>query len=113
MFDAADGRPDDAVQLVDKQFGRPDADVALGEASLLSIGIEILANAELAGNRPDPEATAGPVQTAEPLADHVLAPGRRAQPARPTPIDRQQSLAHLDRLRRRSDPERWAVVADG
>ena len=52
VFDAADGRPDHAVELVDEQFARSDADATLAEASLLSIGIEILADVELARTAP-------------------------------------------------------------
>ena len=94
LFDAADGRPDHAVELVDEQFARSDADATLSEASLLSIGIEILADVELARKRPDAEARARAEQTADRWVDHVLAPGRedrdptRSRRGRPPAGDR-------------------------
>jgi DNA-binding CsgD family transcriptional regulator/tetratricopeptide (TPR) repeat protein len=114
LFDAADGRPDHALQLVDEQFARSDADATDGEASLLSIGIEILADVELARTRRDAEAGTRAERTANRWTDHVLAPGREdlTQWAADA-VDRQQALAHLSRLRRQSEPERWVGVTDG
>jgi DNA-binding CsgD family transcriptional regulator/tetratricopeptide (TPR) repeat protein len=115
LFDAADGKPDQALQLVDEQFARRDADVTYSEASLLSIGIEILADVELARTRPDAEALARADGTASRWIDYVLAPGRAPEliQQQADAVDRQQALAHLGRLRRQSEPERWAAVADG
>ena len=53
LFDAADGRPSHAVELIDEQFARSDADATVSEASLLSIGIEILADTGLGRVRLD------------------------------------------------------------
>ena len=114
VFDAADGRPDHALELVDEQFARRDADATLSEASLLSIGVEILADVELARRRPDADARSRAGETADRWTAHVLAPGREdvIQQAADA-VDRQQALAHLGRLRRASEPQRWAAVADG
>jgi len=114
VFDAADGRPGHALELVEEQFARSDAEATLAEASLLSIGIEILADVELARRRPDADARARAEETADRWIAHVLAPGRAdviQQSA--DAVDREQALAHLGRLRRVSEPQRWTAVADG
>lgn len=114
VFDAADGRPGHALELVDEQFARNDADAAFAQAFLLSIGVEILADVELARKRPDADARARAEQTADRWTAHVLAPGREdlIQQAADA-VDREQALAHLGRLRRASEPQRWAAVVDG
>jgi DNA-binding CsgD family transcriptional regulator len=114
LFDAADGRPGHALELVEEQFARADADAAVSEASLLSIGIEILADVELARRRPAAGASARAAATADRWAARVLAPGREDVIQQDADrIDREQALAHLGRLRRAPEPQRWAAVADG
>ena len=86
----------------------------MSEASLLSIGIEILADTELGRVRLDVDERARAERMADRWIAHVLAPGRKdfIQQAADT-VDREQALAHLGRLRRASEPQRWAAVAVG
>jgi DNA-binding CsgD family transcriptional regulator len=86
----------------------------LSEASLLSIGIEVLADVELTRRRPDADARARAEETANRWTAHVLAPGSQEviQQAA-NAVDREQALAHFGRHRRASEPDRWAAVADG
>ncbi len=113
VFEAADGRPLHALELVDEQFARSDADETVSEAFLLSIGLEILADVELDRKRPDAEARARAEEIADRWTAHVLAPGRDnviQQDA--DAVDREQALAHLGRFRRAPEPQRWVGVAD-
>jgi len=114
LFDAVDGRSDRAIELIDAQFARCDTDATFAEAYLLSIGLEILANINLAQRRPDADASARTDETIERWMSHVLAPRQDDTIQHAADIvDREQAMAHLGRLRGASDPERWAAIAEG
>jgi DNA-binding CsgD family transcriptional regulator/tetratricopeptide (TPR) repeat protein len=113
-FDAADGRCDDAVSLVDEHVDQvprhPDGDVVLVAAGVAALADYVRAGSSRRGRgiaeRSDAMATRW-LELIESNEQGGWRPGPEQQ------LHRDHAHAQLERLRRTADPHRWSKLAAG
>ena len=114
IYDAAEGRLEEAATLITDHFISPRAKMSFGDPYLLAIGMGILVDGTLSRLRPDPAAVARADVLAASWIAHVDASCAAWNWLAPQDtLDREEALLQLERLRGCVDPERWAQLADG